>query len=77
MYMAQKTCAITNVSNHLYSNKICKLLATEGGQEQTNQLHDVNWGVLDHACHAHHVTTVCILFGQIVKNSISAGCRYM
>ena len=25
---------------------------TKGGHGQTNQLHDINWGILNHASHA-------------------------
>ena len=33
----------------------------KGGHGQTNQLHDINWGALDHAsCAPQHVTTVCV-----------------
>ena len=29
----------------------------KGGHGQTNQLHDINWGALDHAS---YVTTMCV-----------------
>ena len=32
----------------------------KGDHGQTNQLHDINWGVPDHVSYAPQLTTMCV-----------------
>ena len=43
-----------------------------GGQLPTNQLHDINWGTLDHASRAHRVC-VSVFVGSCLATKVFIG----